>query len=82
MTKPPILDMTTQGEFREAPRPPRLPVSARILRVAIIVAVLTAMVAFAALALWLALILIPVALAAAAIGWLAWRYRVWRVTGR
>ncbi len=82
MTKPPILDMTAQGEFREAPRPPRLSVSARILRVAIIVAVLTAMVAFAALALWLALILIPVALAAAAIGWLAWRYRVWRVTGR
>lgn len=69
------IDMTPQGEFRT---PPPAPWSARILRYAIIVAVLAAGVAVAALMLWFALILIPVALGAALIAYAAFRYRVWQ----
>ena len=75
----PIIDMTPTGEF---PRPPGTPVSTQILRTAIMVAVLTGGLALAAFALWVALLLIPIAMAAATVGWLAWRWRVWQLRGR
>ena len=55
--------------------------SARILRYAIVVAVLAAGLAVAALMLWFALILIPVALGAGLIAYGAFRYRMWKAGG-
>lgn len=73
--KPPELDMTIEGAFRTPPKPPVLN---RIMVWAVIVAVLSGSIALAALALWLALIILPVALAAAVIAWLIYRYQLWR----
>jgi hypothetical protein len=81
--RPPELDMTIEGEFVK-PTPP--PLSARILMWAVIVAVIAGGLALAAFALWLALLILPVAFGAAVIAWAMLRYRVWRaqrsVSGR
>ena len=50
----------------------------RIFAWAIVIAVAAAGLAIAALALWFALILIPVVVVAGLIAWLAFRYQVWR----
>lgn len=67
--------MNLQGEFVS---PPRAPVSSRILFWAIVVAVLAGALAVAAFALWLAFMILPVAVGAAAVAWIMYRYRVWR----
>ncbi|WP_428486123.1 hypothetical protein [Rhodopila sp.] len=72
---PPQLDMTLEGEFVSPPKPP---VSTRIMVWAIVIAIITGGLAFAALALWVALIILPVALGAAIIAWAMFRYRMWR----
>ncbi len=72
---PPELDMTANGEFVAPPKPP---LSSRILMGAIVIAVLAGMLSLAAFALWLALIVLPVAFAAAVVAWAMFRYRVWR----
>jgi hypothetical protein len=69
------IDMNPDGSF-SAPR--ATPLADRILRGAIVVAALTAMAGIGLLALWAALIMIPVALAAAAVAYGAWRWRMWR----
>jgi hypothetical protein len=88
----PIIDMTREGEFVDPPRqsgwPPQgaglppfganLPLSAKIGRTAILVAVLAGLLCAAALALWFALALIPVVLAASAVAWVAYRIQIWR----
>jgi hypothetical protein len=74
-SRPPDLDMTTEGEFVSPARPP---LSTRIMFWAIIVAVIAGGLSLAALALWVALIILPVALGAAVIAWAMFRYRVWR----
>ena len=71
---PPELDMLPDGTFR--PRQP--PIAARVFRWAVIIALLAAGLAVAALALWFALLLIPVAIGAGLIAWLAFRYQLWR----
>ena len=71
----PIIDMTPEGEFRPEAG---TAFSVKILRVAIMVAALAGALALAAFALWIALLLIPVAVGAAAIAWLAWRWRMWQ----
>ena len=76
--RPPELDMTIEGEFRTPPKPPLLN---RILIWAIIVAALAGALVFAALALWLALIILPVAIGAAVIAWAIYRYQAWRAKG-
>jgi membrane protein implicated in regulation of membrane protease activity len=72
---PPELDMTLEGEFVSPPKPP---VTSRILLWAIIIAVIAGGVSLAAFALWLALLILPVALGAAAIAWAMFQYRMWR----
>lgn len=67
--------MTIEGEFVS---PPKAPVSARIMVWAIVVAVIAGGLSLAALALWVALIILPVALGAAVIAWALFRYRMWR----
>ena len=69
------IDMTADGRFVD---PPQTPLATRIFRAAILVAAIAATLAMAGLAIWFALMLIPVAVAAAAIAWLAWRWQLWR----
>lgn len=71
---PPELDLLPDGSFR----PRRAPVASRILAWAIVIAAVAAALAVAALALWFALILIPIVLVAGLIAWLAFRYQMWR----
>ena len=71
----PVLDMTPDGQFRT---PPPTPWASRILRYAIVVAVVAGGLAIAALALWFALMLIPVVLGAALVAYFALRWRVWQ----
>jgi hypothetical protein len=71
---PPELDLLPDGSFR----PRRPPVTARIFAWAVVIAVVAGVLAVAALALWLALLLIPVVLVAGLIAWLAFRYQIWR----
>ena len=56
-----------------------VPLAARIGRTAIVVAVMAGLLCFAALALWFALALIPVILAASAVAWVAYRIQLWRM---
>ncbi len=67
--------MTLNGEFVP---PPRVPIGSRILLWAIIIAVIGGALSLAAFALWLALLILPVALAAGVIAWGLYRFQVWR----
>jgi hypothetical protein len=69
------IDMTSDGEFRSPPEPS---FGTKLLRVAIVVAVLAGAAAFAALAFWLAMILIPIALGAGLVAWAMMRFRLWQ----
>lgn len=73
--RPPELEMNLQGEFVE---PATAPISSRILMWAVVVAIIASALALAAFALWLALLILPVAVGAAAVAWVMFRYRVWR----
>ena len=73
--QPPDLDMLPDGSFR---RPPRPPVATRIFIWAAVIAAIAGALSVAAFALWIALILLPVAVAAAVIAWLAMRFQLWR----
>lgn len=69
------IDMTPDGEFRT---PPRTPVSTRIIAGAVLLAVVAGGIAFAALALWVALTLIPVVLGAILVAVGMIRFQLWR----
>ena len=73
--EPPQLEMTLDGEFRTPPKPPLL---TRVLVWAVIIAIIAGGLTVAAFALWLALLILPVALGAAVVAWLIFRYQVWR----
>lgn len=72
----PELEMTLNGEFVS---PPQLPLGNRLLLWAIIVAVIAGALCVAAFALWLALIILPVAVGAGVVAWGMYRYRIWRM---
>jgi hypothetical protein len=78
------LDMTPEGEFVAPPYGYRggaqAPWSARLLRAAVLVAVLGGMVIMAGLAIWLAVLMIPVVLIAGAVAYGAYRWRLWQMT--
>jgi hypothetical protein len=76
--EPPPLDMTLDGQFRE---PPAMPAATKIVRLAVIVAALATIGAVALLALWFALILIPVAIGAGLVAWGVLRFQQWRGRG-
>ena len=71
--------MTPDGRFVE---PPAASLATQLLRYALIVAVLAGGLAIAALALWFALVLIPVAIGAALVAYGAFRWRLWRLQRR
>ncbi len=72
---PPQFDMTPDGQFIT---PPPTPLATKLFRYAVIAAVVAGAGAIAALALWIAFMLIPIAFAAAVIAWAAFRWRLWR----
>jgi hypothetical protein len=72
----PQLDMTPDGQFIE---PPRKSASEKLLRYGVLVAVIAGLAGLAALALWFALMLIPVVIGAGAIAYAAFRWRMWRL---
>ncbi len=72
------IDMSPDGSFREPVKPP---LSARILFWAILVATIAGSIVVAALALWVALALIPLVLGAAIVAYLAFRFQLWRYGG-
>lgn len=76
--RPPELEMRIDGSFDAPPRPP---VMTRIFIWAAVVAVIAGGLAAAAFALWLALFLVPIALLAGVIAWLAFRFQLWRARG-
>lgn len=73
--RPPQLDMTIDGQFVT---PPKVPLASRIIMWALVVAVIAGALSLAAFALWLALVILPVAFGAAVVAWAMFRYRVWR----
>lgn len=75
---PPDLEMTLEGEFIEPPPPPVPPILSRIMIWAIIVAALASAAAIAAFALWLMMIILPLAIGAGAIAYGIFRFQAWR----
>jgi ABC-type xylose transport system permease subunit len=73
--EPPLLDLTADGQFR---RPARPPWAARVAGWALLVALLAGGLAGAAVAFWLALMLIPVAIIAGLVAYGAFRFHLWR----
>ena len=71
----PELDMLPDGSFRQPTRPP---IMTRIFIWAAVIAAIAGALALAAFALWIALILLPIALLAGVIAWVALRYQIWR----
>ncbi len=76
---PQILDMTPQGAFvapaRTATWPLKLGLGAAL------VAAVTGGLALAAVFLWVASVLVPVALVAGLVAYVAFRFQMWRVRG-
>lgn len=72
---PPELDMTLDGEFVTPPKPT---VAARVLLWALIIATVAGAITIAALALWLAMLLLPIAVGAALVAYGVFRYQLWR----
>lgn len=72
------IEMHPDGSFAS---PPATPIADRILRWAIVASAMAAMIGIALLALWAAMIIIPIAIASAAVTYAAWRWRVWRRGG-
>ncbi len=58
------------------------PLTARVLGVAVLVAVVAAAGAIALFALWLAMTLIPIAIGAGVIAYGVYRFQLWRAGGR
>lgn len=73
-----VIDLNPDGTFRAPERPP---LSARIGRIAVIVAALAVLVALASFALFALAIAMPVALGAGLIAWASMRFRTWRAGG-
>lgn len=67
--------MTADGGFRERAR---APLSTRIVATAVLVAVVAGTLAFAAFALWIALLAIPVVIVAVLIAVGTIRFQLWR----
>ncbi len=76
--RPPDIELLPDGGYR----PRRPPIAARIFTWAVVIAAIAGALAVAALALWFALILIPIVLVAGLVAWVAFRYQLWRARQR
>lgn len=68
--------MRPDGSFVD---PPTVPLSAKIFRIALVMAVLAVALTLAVLLIGFALFMIPVAIASAGVAWGAFRYRMWKM---
>jgi len=69
--------MTPDGAFVDRPQPGVPPIPARIMGIAILIAIVGGGLAIALLALWLALTIIPVVIGAAVIAYVMFRVQLW-----
>ncbi len=76
--EPPQIEMTVDGRMVD---PPGARWTDRLIRYAVVAAAVAALLALAALAFWLAVIMIPLAFAAAAVAYVALRWRLWKLGG-
>lgn len=83
----PTLDMTPDGAFRDGDyrdgadwpdHAEATPWANKLIRYAMVIGVLGAFVLVAAVALWLALLMIPIVAAAGIIGYAAYRWRMYK----
>ncbi|MGI4793666.1 MAG: hypothetical protein ACRYF2_03560 [Janthinobacterium lividum] len=74
---PPTLDMRLDGSFRTPPRT-GLPLSFKLMIGGVIIALAAGVVAFAALALWILSMALPVIIVAGAFAWCMMRFRRWQ----
>ena len=75
---PPTLDMQLDGSFRAPPR--RVPLSFKLMVGAAILALVAGAIAFAALALWVFAMVLPVVIVAALVAWAAMKFRLWQAS--
>lgn len=75
-----IIEMTLEGEFVSAPPPPPPPVGTKVMLWAIMTTVIAAAVLIVAVTFWFLVMILPVVLGAAVVGYLAWRYQLWRAS--
>jgi hypothetical protein len=78
---PPTLDMLPDGSFRRPPPLPAggVPLSFKLVVVAVLVAVVLGAIAVAALALWVFSMILPVLILAAVGAWAAVKLRRWQL---
>ncbi len=74
---PPTLDMRLDGSFRTPPRA-GLPLSFKLMLGGVIIALTAGAIAFAALALWVLSMALPVIIVAGAFAWGMMRFRRWQ----
>lgn len=79
--KPPILEMTIEGDFVTSKQEPRVPFSTRLLIWSVTIAIIAVSVGVAAFALWLLAFMVPVAIVAALVAYTIFRYQIWRAGG-
>ena len=73
---PPTLDMLPDGSFRSEPRATAgVPISAKLMFGAVLVALVAGAISVAALALWLLSLALPVLILAGVGAWAAYRFR-------
>ena len=76
--RPPEIDMRPDGSFVD---PPTVPLSAKVFRIALVLAILAIALTLAVLLIGFALFMIPVAIASVGVAWGAFRYRMWKMGG-
>ena len=74
---PPTLDMLPDGSFRRPP-PAGVPLSFKLLVVAVLVAVVAGAIAVAALAIWVFSMVLPILILAGAAAWATLKFRRWQ----
>lgn len=74
---PPTLDMRLDGTFRTPPRA-GLPLSFKLMLGGVVIALTAGAVAFAALALWVLSMALPVIIVAGVFAWAMMRFRRWQ----
>ncbi len=74
---PPTLDMRLDGSFRAPPRT-TVPLSMKLMVGSILVAIVGGAIAFAALALWVLSMVLPVIVVAGLFAWGTMRFRRWQ----
>ena len=72
---PPMIEMSVDGRFID---PRRISWPTRIAGVAIMIAVVAGAIGIAAIALWMATLLIPLAVLAGCVAWIAYKFQNWR----